>query len=138
MSPARRARYDQTSNAERCENWAGSAVAPPAFLDKFLQCLSRSAQFIHLCIESFDPGLCQLLSSCAVLTRIQLDQLFDLLQAESGGLRLPNEPEPTQIVRAVASNTDVPRWGLNEPFPLIVADCFDADAPASRELRNGE
>ena len=83
-------------------------------------------QFGDLRVEGPDPVQRKLASALAIVARIQFQQLADLLEGETRGLRLPDESQPAKIFRAVAPEPAFARWSLKKTLALVESDRFDA------------
>ena len=105
------------------------------------QPLQRVARTLKLCdfrVERPNPCASKISNAGAVIARIQIEKFLDLLQSEARRLRLPDEPEPAYIVRAVTPDSFIASWSAEEAAALVKPDRFNTDAADTGELSNGQ
>lgn len=99
-----------------------------------IQTGSGSLQLRNLPIQCSNPGCSQVMCACAIETRVEFEQFPNFRQRETRLLRPTNEPQPTNMVIAVATNAVAPWRRIKKPFALVKADRFYADAPCFGEF----
>ena len=119
---------------ERCEDRAGAGAARAAFAREAIERIPRPLQLGDLVIERCNPQLCQRVRARSIGSRIELEQLLDLAQRETGRLRLANEAQAAQILTAITANSSGALRRLEKPLALIETDRFDPDASARRQF----
>jgi hypothetical protein len=73
-----------------------------------------------------------------ILAGVESEQLANLFQRETGGLRLADEAQSAEIFIAIAANASIALGRLKQPPALIEANGFDADAGCRGELSDGK
>ena len=96
--------------------------------------MSRPLKLLNSLVQLGNARFGELARSRPVIRRVQLEQLLDLNEREARALGLSDEPEPAKILGAVATNSAVTRWLIEQAFALVEADCLDADAAGVSEL----
>src|SRR6185312_1703528 len=89
-------------------------------------------------VQILDPCVCELASARTIIAAVEVKQFLALLQRETRALRLPDEPEAANVIRAVAADSIRARWRLQQSTALVKADSLDADPAAGGEPADGE
>lgn len=91
-------------------------------------------QLFDLFVERGYPGPGEFARSGTVVGAVEVQQLLDLVECKTGGLRRADELEPLRVFEAVAAYlAGWPRWLRQKPAALIVANGFDPYASGPGE-----
>lgn len=101
-----------------------------------MQAGSGSLQLLNLSIKGCNPGCSQVMCACPIEIRIELKQFLDFRQRESCLLCPANEPQPPNVLIAVATDTVAPWRRLKQPFALVETDSLNANRARFCELSN--
>ena len=119
------------------EDRAGPGTARAAFAGQPPQRIAGALELADLLVERLDPGPRELASAAAVLARVQVEQLLDLLESKPRRLRLLDETQPPQVIGAVAADFAIARGRLQQTPPLVIADRLNPPPPRPREPAEG-
>src|SRR5438067_549608 len=103
-----------------------------------LQCITRLFQLGNAGVERHQAFVREGPHARAVIARIEIEQLLDLLKRETGTLRLLDKAKAAHILGTVAADSVVPRWRLQESASLVEAHRFDANTTRCGEASDGE
>lgn len=123
---------------ERGEDRARTGSAAATFTSKPVEGIASAAEFPHLGIQGGDARLREFSDTRAILPFVEVQKFADLVQGETGSLRLPDEAQSAEIVGIVAPDAAVARRSSEQSLALIKADCFHADSAALCKRSNRE
>ena len=114
---------------ERGEDWAGASARPGAGRGQAGERVAGLLKLGDLLVDRGDAGLSKLSSAGAVVGRVEVDQLLDLIEGETRRLSGADEAQPLEVLGTVAAYlTRRPRRLRPQPAALLIADGFDTHA----------
>ena len=100
--------------------------------------IARSLELAYAQVERFHPCIGQLARPGAVVGRVQLKQLPDFLERESGGLGLPDETKTAKLFGPIAADRPIAGRSLKQAAALVKADRLHSDPARRCERPDGE